>query len=90
MREAKEEAGVEIASKLQYINSVAFIRPDGIPVLLVKFAAKWKGGEVVLEKGSFTDFAWVNEKEVREYDCIQGIHEEIAMTVALFKQPVLA
>jgi 8-oxo-dGTP pyrophosphatase MutT (NUDIX family) len=77
-REAKEEAGIEIKSKLTYLNSVAFIRPDGIPVVMVKFAAEYKSGEVVVEKDAFTDFAWVNSKEVRKYDCIEGIPEEIA------------
>jgi len=85
-REAREEAGVEIESKLFYINSVAFIRPDGIPVLLVKFAAKYKGGEVKPEAGAFDNFAWVNENEVGEYDCIEGIAEEVKITIKLFQK----
>src|SRR5690349_4652788 len=36
VREAKEEAGIIIDSELKYINSVAFIRPDETPVILVK------------------------------------------------------
>src|SRR3989338_4246724 len=69
-REVFEEAGIEIEENLTYINSVAFVRPDGIPVVLVKFAAKYKSGEVKLEKGAFTDSAWVNQEEVKRYDCI--------------------
>ena len=85
VRETKEEAGVEIERELKYINSVAFVRPDEIPVILVKFAAKYKSGEVVPEKGAFTDYAWVNENEVKNYDCILGIREEVAATINLFK-----
>jgi ADP-ribose pyrophosphatase YjhB (NUDIX family) len=85
-REAKEEAAVEIGRELKYINSVAFVRPDEIPVILIKFAAKYISGEVKPEPGAFTDFAWVNEKEVKEYDCILGIHEEVAKTIELFKE----
>ena len=85
IREAKEEAGIDIERELKYINSVAFIRPDEIPVILVKFAAKYKGGEVIPEKGAFTDYAWVNEQEVKKYDCILGIPEEVAATIRLFK-----
>jgi len=85
VREAKEEAAVEIERELKYINSVAFVRPDEIPVILVKFAAKYKSGEVVPEKGAFTDYAWVNENEVKNYDCILGIREEVAATINLFK-----
>ena len=46
-REAMEEGGVEIdTSDMRYLNSVAFVRPDGIPVLLAQFAARYVGGEV--------------------------------------------
>lgn len=83
-REVAEEAGIEIESELKYINSVAFVRPDEIPVVLVKFAAKYKGGEVRLEEGGFTDHAWVDAEEVKKYDCIEGIKEEVAKTIALF------
>lgn len=86
VREAKEEAGVEIDRKLQYINSVAFIRPDEIPVILVKFAAKYKGGEVRPEPGAFDEYAWVNSQEVKNYQCIKGIPEEVLATIRLFKQ----
>lgn len=85
-REAKEEAGVEIGRDLKYINSVAFVRPDEIPVILVKFAAKYAGGDVVLEDGSFVGYAWVNEEEVKDYECIDGIKEEVAETIKMFKK----
>ncbi len=89
-REAAEEAGIAIHPDLRYVNSVAFVRPDGIPVILVKFAARYAGGDVRLEAGSFTDFAWVNDSEVRSYDCIQGRPEEVSKTVELFREPALA
>src|SRR3989344_6384206 len=85
-REVQEEAGLEIELPLNYINRVAFIRPDGIPVVLVKFAAKYKGGEVKLEEGAFTEHAWVNAEEVKKYDCIEGTDEEVKETMELFKE----
>jgi len=83
-REVKEEAGIEIEGNLKYINNVAFVRPDGIPVVLMKFAARHKSGDVVLEEGAFTDFRWVNKDEVKSYDCIDGIHKEVEKTIRLF------
>ena len=83
-REAREEAGIEIGRDLKYVNSVAYVRPDGIPVILIKFAAEYLGGEVKLEAGSFTDFAWVNADEVKNLECIKGIPEEVAKTIELF------
>lgn len=86
VREAREEAGVEIENEIKYINSVAFIRPDETPVVLVKFAAKYKSGEVVPEKGGFTDFAWVNAEEVKKLECIDGIQEEVAQVISLYSK----
>jgi len=83
-RETFEEAGIEIYPQLKYINSVAFIRPDGTPVILVKFAGRYKSGEITLEENAFTDYAWVNENEMKQFECIEGIHEEIAKTITLF------
>ncbi len=80
-REVREEAGIEIESKLTYINSVAYVRPDETPTLLIKFAAEYKSGDVVPEAGGFTDFAWVNAEEIKNYECIDGIKEEIAFVL---------
>lgn len=84
-RETLEEAGIKIdSSKLKYIGNVAFIRPDGIPCVLIQFAAPYKSGEVKLEEGSFTDYTWVDADEVKNFDCIDGIPEEVAMAIRLF------
>lgn len=84
-REVFEEAGITIAPQLTYLNSVAFVRPDGIPVILVKFAAMYDSGDIVLEQDGFTDHAWVNTEEVKGYDCIDGIDAEIVRTISLMQ-----
>jgi len=85
-REAKEEAGIELGDEFVYINSNMFIRPDETPVVLVKLGAQYKSGDVVLEKDAFTDHAWVNAEEVKNYECIDGICDEVAQTVSLFQK----
>lgn len=84
-REVKEEAGIDIEAGIQYVNSVTFIRPDGIPVVLVKFAVYYKAGDIVLEEGAFTDYAWVNVEEVRQYPTIDGIEEEVRIALNILK-----
>ena len=84
IREAREEAGIEIENKLTYLNSVAFVRPDETPVVMVKFAAQYKSGEIKLEAGAFVDYAWVNAEEMKQYDCIDGVAQEVADVVAFF------
>lgn len=85
IRETFEEAGIKIDKNFKYINSVAFIRPDEVPVVLVKFASKYVSGDVKLEE-AFSDFAWVNASEVDEYSCIKGISEEIVKTIKMFEK----
>lgn len=85
-REVLEEAGIKIKGPLHFINDVVFVRPDETPVVLVKFAARYAGGEIKLEEFAFTDSAWVNEEEVKKYDCIGGVHEEVSMTVEFFSK----
>ena len=84
-REIQEEAGIQIESKIYFINDVAFIRPDETPVILLKFAAKYKSGTVKVEEGAFTDYAWVNRDEVKRYKCIKGVKEEIVATIKLYE-----
>lgn len=83
-REVMEEAGIRIESGLKYVNNVVFVRPDGIPVVLMKFAARYKSGDVKLEEGSFTDYAWVNGEEVKGYECIDGIRDEVSQVIRMF------
>jgi len=85
-RETREEAGVEIGEEFAYINSVAFVRPDEVPVIMVKLAAKYLSGEVKPEPGAFTDFVWVNAAEVKKYKCIDGVPAEVAQTIKIFKK----
>ncbi len=83
-REALEECGLVIEDKPIYVNSVGYIRPDGVPVMMLKFAAKYKSGVVKIEDGAITDHAWVNEEEIKNYDCIKGIKEEVMYAISLF------
>jgi 8-oxo-dGTP pyrophosphatase MutT (NUDIX family) len=83
-REVREEAGIVIGRELKYVNSVVYVRPDGIPTVLVKFAAVYQSDEVKTEAESFSGSVWVNADEVKKYDCISGVPEEILKTIALF------
>jgi len=67
---------------------MVFIRPDETPVVLVRFGAKYKKGEVKFDPKDFSDFAWVNEKEMKNYDCIDNVFEEIKDTIKHFKKSI--
>lgn len=75
IREIKEEVGLRVG-KPEFLVDLTFIRPDGIPVIVFSYFAKYLGGEVRLDEDA-VDFQWVNIKEAKEYDLIDGIWEEM-------------
>lgn len=83
-REIKEEVNLEL-KKLNYLLDLAFIRPDGIPVLCLSFWAFYKSGHVELDDDA-VDYKWVTLKEAKKYDLIDGIWEEIQMVDKLLKK----
>ena len=76
-REIKEETNLEVG-KLNYLLDVAFIRPDGIPVVVLSYYGDYESGEVELDEDS-VDYAWATYEEAKKYDLIEGIIDEIKM-----------
>lgn len=76
-REIREEVGIEV-SDIQYLLDLAFIRPDGVPAIVLSFYCKYASGEVTLDEDA-TEYAWVSATEVGDYELIQGIDHEIQM-----------
>ena len=74
-KEVKEEVGLEIA-KPNYLTDLCFVRPDCYPVFTTSYWCFYKRGKVKLCK-DLTDFVWVSPSEVKKYDLISGIDEEI-------------
>jgi 8-oxo-dGTP pyrophosphatase MutT (NUDIX family) len=85
-REAQEEAGVSIKMPPRFVGLKTIVRPDGIPVVILHFVSEYAAGEVVPEPGGFTEFAWVNEQEVKNYDCIEDIAKGVETAVKLFNE----
>ncbi len=74
-KETMEEVNVEI-EKPEYLTDLAFIRPDGYPVVTLSYWALYKSGEAKPGK-DLTEVAWVTAEEAKNYDLIEGIAEEI-------------
>lgn len=83
-REAKEESGLDVTDP-KYLESVVFVRPDSVPVVLIQYSLKFKSSKVKIAP-EFDDYAWVDGREVQKYNCIQGIPEEIKQTIKLYSQ----
>ena len=83
-REIKEEAGIEVGD-LQYLSNFTFIRPYGIPVFGMRYAAPHLAGDVVIDPEDSTEFAWITADEVGNYDFLGRIADEIREYVAKLK-----
>ena len=82
-REILEEVGLEIG-KPEFTSDVAFIRPDGVPVINLGYFAPYISGEVKLDHDA-TEFAWVNLEQAKKYDLIPGIWDEIRQVDEILK-----
>ena len=76
-REVREEVNVEIEKPI-YLMDLTFIRPDGIPVLVLSYYAKYLSGEVKLDDDA-VDYKWATLAEAKELDMIDGVWEEIEL-----------
>lgn len=83
IREIKEETGVKIG-KPEFLVDLTFIRPDGIPVIIFSYFAKFISGKVKLDADA-VDFKWVTLKEAKKFDLIDGIWGEIRDTEKILK-----
>ena len=82
-REIMEETNLEIKN-IKYLTSLAYLRDDGIPTLIVSLFADHKDGEVKLCP-ALTEYAWVTLEEAKNYDLIEGIYEELKILDAHLK-----
>ncbi len=82
-REVKEETGLQVG-KLNYLVDITFIRPDGVPVVILSYWADYESGEVKLG-GDSANFSWVTLDQAKNYDLIDGILGEIEMVDKILK-----
>ncbi len=83
-REVREEVGLEIG-KPEYLLDVAFIRPDGIAVLVLTYFAPYASGEIVKTEEA-VETAWVTLEELKNYNLIDGIPGEIEMVDKILRK----
>jgi 8-oxo-dGTP diphosphatase len=77
MREVKEEIGIGIKN-IKYLTSIAFIRDDNIPTIIVSLYGEPDGEKIELSP-ELTEYEWVSLEEAKNYELIEGIYEELEM-----------
>jgi 8-oxo-dGTP diphosphatase len=78
-REVKEEVGIEI-DNIWYVTSLAMIKDDGTPSLIISCAADYVSGDIDLQEDECDKFAWVSLEEAKNCELIDGIYDELVMT----------
>jgi 8-oxo-dGTP diphosphatase len=76
-REIMEEVGLKIKN-IRYLTSLAYIRSDNIPTIIVSLFADPEGDKIKLCP-ALTEYAWVTLEEAKKYELIEGIYEELEM-----------
>lgn len=84
-REIFEETGLKIKN-IGYVSNLAFIRPNGFSTVIVSLYADYDSGEVSLDKEALVDYAWVDLNELKNYNLIENIYEQIEKVDRLSKK----
>jgi len=82
--EIREEVNLEVG-KVKYLLDIIFIRPDGVPVVILSWYCPYKSGKIKYGKDTI-DHAWVTVEEAKDYDLIDGILGEIEEVDKILKE----
>ena len=74
-KEIEEEVGLGIKN-FGYVTSMVYVRDDSVPCLILSLYGDCIGEKVKL-CNALTEYAWVDIEEVKNYDLIEGIYEEL-------------
>lgn len=77
-REVREETGLDVEN-LWLVCDIAFIRTDGVPVVVLSYAADLVGSDRVYLDAEATSFVWVDLEGARHYPLIPGIYHELEL-----------
>jgi len=75
-KEIKEETNLEIKN-IGYVSNLVFIRPNGYPTIIVSLFADYDKGEIKLAEDELVDHAWVTLEELKDYDLLDTLYEQI-------------
>jgi 8-oxo-dGTP diphosphatase len=86
VKEAREEAGLILKQGKILLKDKSFIRPDGQTVKVFSYLCETENEDARICE-DFTDFKWVNLKELKELSHV-GIEEELIKAEELYNSEI--
>jgi len=83
-REIKEETSLEIENTKEFISDYIFKRPKGTYTLGLCFLVRAKSDKVNLSRG-FSQYSWIKQEELKQYNHIEGLQEELTRAAKLLR-----
>ena len=81
-REVLEEVGLDIEDYKKYLKDFTFVRPDGHNVVGLCFVVKSKSEDVKISD-DFEEFQWIKPDELKNFEHIEGMEEEVYLAFNL-------
>jgi len=85
-KEIKEETNLDIKN-IGYVSNLVFIRPNGYPTIIVSLFADYAGGEIKLAEDELVDHAWVTLEQLKDYDLLGNLYEQIEKVSKINSSP---
>lgn len=85
IKEIKEEVNLEIKD-IGFCSNLALIRPNGFSTIIVSLYADYDSGEVALSEDELSDFAWASLDELKNYELIENIYEQIVKVDGILRK----
>lgn len=83
-REIEEEASLKVKN-IRYLLSLAYVRSDNIPTIIISLYCDYDSGKVKLSD-ELIEYAWVTVNELKKYEFVPGLREEIELVDKVLKE----
>jgi 8-oxo-dGTP pyrophosphatase MutT (NUDIX family) len=83
-REIEEEVSLKVKN-IRYLLSLAYVRSDNIPTIIISLYCDYDSGKVKLSD-ELIEYAWVTVNELKKYEFLPGLREEIELVDKVLKE----